>query len=331
MPLVLSPVVESVSDRMPCYKPILALVRKPPPGVSGKAKITFPKNVPRANDPRGTPTPLPCGQCIGCRLERSRQWAIRLMKEFKLHDRSSFLTLTYHDDYLPRLPNGRPTLVLEDIQLFLKRLRKHFAPHPLRFFQCGEYGELTQRPHHHMILFGEDFCKDRERVEDSRSGYPQFRSPTLHRLWGMNPQHWLLKGGPTISEVTFESAAYVARYCIKKITGKGSKFFYAGRKPEFITMSRNPGIASAYFDEFKADIYPHDEVIPGPGRPASLPPAYFDKLLEKVDPALYQRVKKKRTEGLDFYSDPNSTDTRLATRERVKQALIKNCLKRDLK
>lgn len=319
---------------MPCYKPLMALVRKPPPGVSGKATITFPKTVPSADTARhGTPTPLPCGQCIGCRLERSRQWAIRLMKELQLHDRSSFLTLTYDDDSLPRfwhdatgrkiIPTGdRPTLNLDDAQLFLKKLRKHFAPHRLRFFQCGEYGEKTQRPHHHMILFGEDFCKDRERIENSRSGYPQFTSNLLTKLWG--------KGRCTISDVSFESAAYVARYSLKKITGSGSSLIYAGRKPEYVTMSRNPGIASAFFDEFKEDVYPHDEVVPGPGRPASLPPKYFDKLLEKVDPVMFERVKKKRTEDLDFYNDPNSTDTRLATRERIKASLIKNCLKRDI-
>lgn len=285
--------------------------------------MTFPKTMPSADTTRhGTPTPLPCGQCIGCRLERSRQWAVRLMKELKLHDRSSFLTLTYHDDHLPRLPNGRSTLVLEDVQLFLKRTRKHFSPHPLRFFQCGEYGETTHRPHHHMILFGEDFCKDRIPIENSRSGFPQYTSLLLNSLWG--------KGRTTISEVSFESAAYVARYCLKKITGKGSRFFYAGRKPEYVTMSRNPGIASGYFEEFSSDIYPHDEVVPDIGRPASLPPRYFDKLLEKVDPAMYERVKKKRQEGLDFFTDPNSTDTRLATRERIKERLTKNCLKRTI-
>jgi hypothetical protein len=307
---------------MPCYKPLKALVSKPTPGK--KSTIIFPKRGYFGHGlPSGyVPTPLPCGQCVGCRLERSRQWAIRLLKENKLHDRSSFLTLTYHDDHLPRLSNGRPTLVLKDVQLFLKKLRKHFSPHPLRFFQCGEYGELTQRPHHHMILFGEDFCKDRTPIENSRSGHAQYMSPLLTEKWGL--------GRATISEVSFESAAYVARYCLKKITGSPSAKHYSGRKPEFITMSRNPGIAAAYFEEFKSDLYPHDEIVPGPGRPASIPPRYFDKLLEKVDPLMYQRVKKKRTEGLDFFTDPNSTDTRLATRERVAKSLTKNCLKRTL-
>lgn len=313
---------------MPCYKPLMALVRRPPPGVSGKARISFPKTVPSADTARhGTPTPLPCGQCIGCRLERSRQWAIRLMKEHTLHDRSSFLTLTYDDEHLPKLPSGRPTLVLEDIQLFLKRLRKAIEPKRVRFFQCGEYGEDKQRPHHHMILFGEDFSNDRLPIENSRSGHAQFMSDTLTKLWG--------NGRCTISEVSFESAAYVARYCLKKVTGPGADLYYAGRKPEFVTMSRGGknghGIGSQFFAEFMSDIYPYDEVVPGIGRPASLPPKYFDRLLERVDPGLYELVKKNRTEGLDFYNDPNCTDTRLATRERVKASLIKNCLQRTIK
>lgn len=308
---------------MPCYKPLTALIRKPPNGVSGKATLTFlPRLAQLSQDQLARRTPIPCGQCVGCRLERSRQWAVRLMKERKLHDHSSFLTLTYHDDHLPRTPSGRPTLVLEDVQLFLKRLREEFAPKRLRFFQCGEYGEKTLRPHYHMILFGEDFNKDRTPIENSRSGYAQYQSPTLTKIWGL--------GRCTISEVSFESAAYVARYCLKKITGPASKNHYQGAKPEFVTMSRRPGIASQYFADYKNDVYPHDEIIPDLGRPASLPPRYFDKLLEKVDPLLYEKVKKNRSEGLDFYSDPNSTDSRLQTRERVKKALIKNCLKRNI-
>lgn len=303
---------------MPCYKPLLALVRQ---SANGKNTVTFPKTLPSSNTAKGTPTPLPCGQCIGCRLERSRQWAIRLMKEAKLHDRNSFLTLTYSDENLPKTRTGLATLNLDDIQKFLKRLRKHFEPHPLRYFQCGEYGEETHRPHHHMILFGEDFAKTRVPARNSRSGYPQWKSELLDELWS--------KGQCTISDLSFEAAAYVARYSLKKVTGKGSKFHYQGRKPEYITMSRRPGIASGHFEEFMTDIYPSDEIII-PGRPPSLPPKYFDKLLEKVDPDLYEQVKKKRKEGLDFFTDPNSTDTRLETRERVKQALINNCLKRTV-
>lgn len=307
---------------MPCYKPLKVIIT--PSRTGGKSHITFPKRGYFAHGlPSGaSPAALPCGQCIGCRLERSRQWAIRLMKELKLHDRASFLTLTYDDNHLPKTASGVPNLNLRDVQLFLKSLRKHFEPAQLRFFQCGEYGENTQRPHYHMVLFGEDFYKDRERIEDSPSGFPQYTSLTLTRLWG--------NGRATISEVSFESAAYVARYCLKKITGQKSSLHYKGRTPEFVTMSRRPGIGSQYFTDFKNDIYPHDEIIPGIGRPASLPPKYFDKLLEKADPELFKEIKKKRQKNLDYFNDKNNTDTRLATRERVKKQTIKNTLTRKI-
>lgn len=307
---------------MPCYKPLKVLLT--PSRTGGKSHITFPK---RGYFSLGTPSgaspvALPCGQCIGCRLERSRQWAIRIMKELKLHDRASFLTLTYDDNNLPKTASGVSTLCLRDVQLFLKSLRKHYSPQQLRFFQCGEYGETTSRPHYHMILFGTDFSSDRESIENSPSGFPQYTSPTLTRLWG--------RGRATISEVSFESAAYVARYCLKKITGQKSSLHYNGRIPEFVTMSRRPGIGAQYFTDFQNDIYPHDEIIPDVGRPASLPPKYFDKLLEKADPALYKEIKKKRQKNLDWFNDKNNTDTRLATRERVKQKLIKTTLKRNI-
>lgn len=104
---------------------------------------------------------------------------------------------------------------------------------------------------------------------------------------------------------------------MKKVTGKGAKFHYRGRKPEFVTMSRRPGIGSGYFDEFKDEIYPLDEVVPSVGRPASLPLSISTSCLNVLIPLSFLKLKK-RSEGIDFYTDPNSTDTRLATRERIK-------------
>lgn len=301
---------------MPCYKPLEAFVLRSA-DASKKARVSFTNYIKGAQL-----TPIPCGQCIGCRLERSRSWAIRLMKEYNLHDRCSFLTLTYKDSSLPKTRTKLPTLKLEHTQKFMKRLRKRLSPASLRYFLCGEYGETTQRPHYHLILFGENFASDRKPIRDSRSGFPQWESPLLNSIWGL--------GSCTISDVSFESAAYVARYNLKKFTGKGSRFFYKGRKPEFVTMSRNPGIAADYFHAFGSDLYSSDEIVPGIGRPECLPPKYFDKLLEKTDPTLYQQIKKIRQESLDIYESSISTDTRLATRERVKASKIKNCLKRTI-
>lgn len=276
---------------------------------------------------------LPCGQCIGCRLEKSRQWACRLMAEAQCHETSSFLTLTYAQ--MP--PNC--SLNLEDITLFFKRLRRHIEPRKVRYFQCGEYGEQFARPHHHCILFGEDFGADRISSKPSQSGLPQFTSRTLDDLWG--------HGDCTIGDVSFESAAYVARYALKKITGDASAAHYAGRKPEFITMSRRPGLGATWLERYKSDVYPGDVFVPGDGRPPSLPPKAFDRLLERSDPQLFDRVKRARERadsqdrrkaglipGQDFLVPspvhPDSYPSRLMTRGEVKQRVITDKLKRGI-
>lgn len=302
-------------------KPSLVL---PGASATGKAIVLFRfDKLPPSRWPTGAKlVPIPCGQCIGCRLERSRQWAVRLVKELKSHDTASFLTLTYDDKHVPLVGTSlKMTLNKEDIQKFLKRLRFEISPRKIRYFQCGEYGETYGRPHHHMILFGEDFLKDRVPARKSRAGFPQWSSPTLTRLWG--------KGEALIAAVTFESCAYVARYSLKKHLGPGAKLLYAGKMPEYVTMSRRPGIGADYLTEFISDVYPSDEVAIL-GRPSCLPPKYFDKLLEKVDPELFAKIKAKREKEFDYWTDPNSTDRRLAVRERLKEAITKNCLIRGV-
>jgi len=217
----------------------------------------------------------------------------------------------------------------------MKRLRRHFEPAKIRFFQCGEYGEKNFRPHHHYILFGVDFSADRELCERSQSGLPQYTSRTLDDLWG--------HGRCTIGDVTFESAAYVARYVLKKVSGDGKDAHYAGRKPEFVTMSRRPGIGALWFERYKKDVYPSDTFVPGGGRPPSLPPKYFDKLLEKTDPALFKRVQNNR-KATEFEArvkadtpflapspfDPETAPGRLMVREELKTRTIKDKLKRGI-
>src|SRR3954449_8205389 len=119
---------------MPCYCPQSAYR-------TSSGGVTFC----RSGSLSGEKFSLPCGQCIGCRLERSRQWAMRCVHENKMHPRSSFVTLTYDDKNIP--PAG--SLSKRDFQLFMKRLRKSQS-NPLRFFACGEYGETTHRPHYHV-------------------------------------------------------------------------------------------------------------------------------------------------------------------------------------
>lgn len=231
------------------------------------------------------PFPLPCSQCIGCRLERSRQWATRCIHEATLHDRSCFVTLTYDQEHLP-LDGG---LDLEHWPKFAKRLRKRFGP--FRYFQAGEYGDQTGRPHHHALIFGLDFRHD---LVELRGGDPDlYRSPSLEKVWGM--------GACIIGNLTFESAAYVARYIIKKATGYTAEFQYLRWnehgdtwwvQPEFATMSRNPGIGKGWYTKWKDDIYPDDTCVVR-GKECR-PPRYYDALLEKEDPEQLAELKERR-------------------------------------
>lgn len=213
------------------------------------------------------PVTVPCGKCIGCRLEHSRQWAIRCIHESMLHKDNCFLTLTYNNDYLP----SNNSLNVTDIQKFFKRLRKRIEI-PIRYFQCGEYGELFQRPHHHVILFGYDF-PDRKFAKLSKSGFPLYRSELLSDLWPF--------GFHDIGDVTFESAAYTARYILKKITGDIALEHYHGRMPEYVTMSRRPGIASGWLEKYYNDVYPHDYVVIRDGIKCR-PPKYYDNIYDSL-------------------------------------------------
>jgi len=235
----------------------------------------------------GLPMTVPCGRCIGCRLERSRQWAVRCMHEASLYEDNCFITLTYSEKYLP--PGG--SLLKSDFQKFMKRLRRRFSSSSIRFYHCGEYGENTFRPHYHALLFNFDFVD--KVLWSERGSFRVYRSAVLEDLWSL--------GRSEIGSVTFESAAYVARYITKKVTGDNAESHYrvvdsdgviVDRLPEYSTMSLRPGIGKGWYDKFKSDVYPSDEVIVG-GRP-SLPPKYYDSLLYKEDSDVAALVKRRR-------------------------------------
>lgn len=260
-----------------------------------------------------SPIKLPCGQCIGCRLERSRQWAVRCVHEASLYEKNCFITLTYDERSLPR--DG--SLVLEHFQKFMKRLRSRFE-HKIRFYHCGEYGEEFGRPHYHAILFNHDFS-DKELVCYSGSE-PLYQSKTLQELWPY--------GLSRIGSVSFESAAYVARYCTKKVTGKSALAHYnridyftgevlCEKKPEYATMSRRPGIGRDWLKKFYPDVYPHDSFHIN-GKEVR-PPKFYDTQFELLDPVQFELVKARRLEEQRLAASDNSYE-RLTVKEKVTQS-----------
>lgn len=268
------------------------------------------------------PVTVACGQCVGCRLERSRQWAVRCVHEAQMHDDNCFITLTYSDD---RLPEGQ-SLVVADFQKFMKRLRKFVAPVRIRFFHCGEYGETFGRPHYHAIIFGYDF-PDKVFFKKNKNGDVIYTSDLLSSIWS--------NGLCSVGAVTFESAAYVARYVMKKVTGEVAEYHYrfvdgdgvvTDRLPEYVTMSRRPGIASAWVQKFGSDVYAGDFAVLNGVK--FRPPRFYDARYELMCPKVISRVKRRRREKAAVHADNNTPD-RLKVRERV-QVLKLERLKREV-
>lgn len=258
---------------------------------------------------------VPCGRCIGCRLERSRQWAVRCVHESMFHTDNCFITLTYDDAHLP----AHNSLDYKDFQLFMRRLRKRFRPSKVRFFMAGEYGEMFDRPHFHAILFGVNFS---DRKFHTVSG--DFNVDTSEILSSLWPQ-----GYSSVSDFSYETAAYVARYCTKKVTGDLASSHYAVvnydtgelfyRTPEFSHCSVKPGIGYQWFEKYYlSDVKVRDGIrINGI---TATPPRYYDKLLKRSYGVLaLDDVKVKRQ--LDSVPNMrNNTYKRLQVREQVKLA-----------
>lgn len=211
--------------------------------------------------------PLPCGECLNCRLNHSKEWAVRCVLESLSYDDNFFVTLTYDDAHLPK--DGR--LHREHIQEFFKKLRYYVGS--FRYFGCGEYGSKTKRPHYHLILFGchlTDLCS---------CGRGLYQSDIITKCWS--------HGFNYVGFVTYQSCNYVAMYTTKKIFGDQSD--------EFLMASNRPGIGATWCQEHLDKVLQYDAVFGdfGNGKAARLP-RYFEKIAEALDGTRYLDLKKAR-------------------------------------
>lgn len=266
---------------------------------------------------------IPCGKCIGCRLEYSRQWADRMILELDHSKKAVFLTLTYNDDHVPVSvdENGEVkglTLDKRDMQLFMKRLRKAYSDRELRFYGAGEYGSKTWRPHMHLIVFGlglDDFNpKTLVKLGVNELHQPHYTCPEIQRAWserkyievpviGKRGKHLkkLKKeyyydpiGYVVVAEVSWKTCAYVSRYVQKKVYSDYQSFLDKfGVAPEFSLMSRDPGLG-AYFLDDHPDQADCSQWF-AKGKESSITPGrFFEKYLEKINPVLYNQNKEER-------------------------------------
>lgn len=247
----------------------MACVHPLPAWRSPAGRISLGKELPDAEH-----LALPCGGCIGCKQARAREWALRCQLELADHDSAAFTTLTYDDKHVP------PTLTKRHFQLWLKRLR-HRTNRPIRFFACGEYGERTQRPHYHAILFG---CRDTA-------------DPEIQSVWP--------HGFTRTYNATPATIAYVAGYTAKKINRlvktvveqvdptTGEVYTY---QPPFLLMSRNPGIganARQHIESWRDHAVHNGHKVPVP---RYLHDAWLETATpQQIEDLLYERYQTRKT------------------------------------
>lgn len=195
---------------MLCQKPYV----KVPSGIKRKALLL-------SDEAKMASTPFPCGQCLNCRINKSRMWATRIGFEHLTAGPSSFVTLTYNDDFVPK----NCELDEKDVRGFFKRLRYYNGDKKIRYFYCGEYGDKKGRPHYHIALFGVPLEKE-----------------------GIIEKSWTFEGCSMgmvkVGDLNAHSARYISGYIVKGMNKKNefTKDFLKGRRPEFQRMSRRPGI-----------------------------------------------------------------------------------------
>ncbi len=311
---------------MPCYKPLDGYSSEYV-NASGAQRIVF--NPAKSDNPKQI-IPIPCGRCIGCRLDKAKSWALRCYHEASLYgDKNAYITLTYSQESLPEFYS----LQKLHFQKFIRSLRKK-TKLKLRYYMCGEYGNLccehngwtehpvpekdpctictTGRPHYHAIIFNYDFPD--KKFFTLRKGNRVYTSEVLAKTW--------THGHHEISGASFQSASYVAQYILKKQNGKWAEKAYTNfnRIAPYTQMSLRPGIGKKFYEKYKSDFFPHDYAVTPDGRKMPVP-AYYTNLLQKEDPDLYTILKAARLEKA--ISNPDNTEDRLASREICQTAKLK--------
>lgn len=302
---------------MPCNKPLLAVISDQETK-SGKKKYI---PIGRYDHDLAVDYPdgikIPCGKCAGCRAQKSREWADRMILELDHSKKAVFLTLTYNDDHVPaimQITTGQFELTLQkrDLQLFMKRLRKRFKDKELRFYAVGEYGKNTQRPHYHLILFGlglDDF-KDLKIKGSNELGQIYYKSDWLaEEVWKL--------GFCLLSEVSWKTCAYVARYVKKKDMGLVTdEYVERMSQPEFSVMSRDPGIGMYYPLEHKEYLSKSVYYFSDQNDIVQVRfPSVFLNYLEKNDKKRYLELKEERKKYANDYEMAKLYQTDLTSME----------------
>lgn len=274
---------------------------------------------------------LPCGKCVGCRKDQANEWSNRLLLESLYHKYNYFVTLTYCDEYLPyteriKLNTGEitdgNTLVKEHISSFVKRLRQKLDL-PLRFYAAGEYGDVSERSHYHLILFMDEPL-ELYPFGMTKDGYIKYRSSLIESCWidtkdrrynkdafekGDNPNKI---GNVEVEIANYNLFRYIARYVTKKVGDKTAKeYIMENRAPPFNLCSRSPGIGYQYFIDHPEEMEKERIYVSTPQGVVNFPPPrYYKKKFREYNPVLAERRAMKNMKKLDdvLYAEMDSTN-----------------------
>lgn len=230
---------------------------------------------------------VPCGKCVACRIQKRKEWSMRLKHELNYFDKASFITLTYSDEHLPE----NNSLQKKELQLFFKRLRKKIydIDNPakyIKYFACGEYGELTERPHYHMIIFGLGLNKyDKYHVMDSWH-YCDWNNPTIRKK--------------SFGLVEDQSIDYVAGYINKKLSGELAEEEYTSRGREPVFKLSSKGLGLNYCMDNAEDLNEKQKIYLK-GKEHSLP-RYYIKKLGLTTEQMSLKAQERDCETVEYYT-----------------------------
>lgn len=340
---------------MTCYHPLIRAEHRWKKEIAKdghfypKANIFSPNNYNKIENLQDneeyTYTLIPCGKCIGCRLEYSRQWANRGYLEAKKWENNYFVTLTYNEENLPKLEEittsegitytdqgeWKGTLVPKHLTAFIKKIRQEmkrkYNQDNIRFMACGEYGEEGERPHYHIIFFNLNLpLGDLHGAKISWNKDIYYQSKIIEKCWG--------KGHHVITEANWNTIAYTARYVTKKINGEIKEDYYAekGQEPEFFRVSRRPGIAKNYYDENKEKILKYNEIIVNNsnGTIATAPPNYYKRLFKEEFEKEFKELQEKNKKIAIDNGHIKDTQTSLERKEQLELEEKRKYEKTDL-
>lgn len=276
-------------------------------------------------------TLIPCGKCIGCRLDYSAEWANRGYCEAKMHENNYFVTLTYDpdhihiDEYLEDREgftwvnegdwNGNlyPKELTQFIKSLRQKMKRDYGDDGIRFMACGEYGSKGARPHYHIIFFGLNLPAETFFEPQIINKNIYYRNKIIEDIW--------TKGFSNVGEANWNTISYVARYITKKINGEGSEQLYAanGKIKEFMRVSRMPGIGEPYYQKHKDEIYKNGYITIKnlEGTHKVTPPTYFDDLFKKEHPGEFLKIQRERRQRAENKNRLKAEQTSLFLKDQL--------------